>query len=88
MKKDDKLFGKFNDLKNRIGDMLQDEQVELGMVITLLTYMLVDTALYQADIEPAVLIAKFAKNVNDVHELKKKIEEGESNEQTISRTTH
>ena len=85
MKKDDQMFDKFNDLKSRIGDMLEDEQVELGMVVTLLTYMLIDTAIYQAEIEPAVLIAKFAKNVNDVVAL---IERKEDDEQTISRTTH
>jgi hypothetical protein len=47
--------------------------------------MLIDTAIYQAEIEPAVLIAKFAKNVNDVVAL---IERKEDDEQTISRTTH
>ena len=90
MMKDDALWEQFKDLKDRIGTILEDGEVELPMAVTVLTAMLIDTALNQMEIPAIELISKFTRNVNDVVKFNAAFDkfEEEDDEQADSRTTH
>jgi hypothetical protein len=85
------MLKKANELKDKIGDLLSEADIEVGLALTVLTAMTVDTALKQASLPPHELIRMLAMSVCKAHELLEEElddEEGEDDEQTISRTTH
>jgi len=85
-----KMLKRANELKDKIGDLLNEADIEVGLALTVLTAMTVDTALNQANIPPHELIRMLAQSVCKAHELlEEELEEEEENdEQTDSRTTH
>ena len=86
------ILKRANELKDKIGDLLSKADIEVGLALTVLVAMTVDTAMKQAEIPPHELIRMLAQSVCKAHEVMEEEEllkdEGESNEQTISRTTH
>ena len=88
-----RMLKQANELKDKIGDLLNEADIEVGLALTVLVAMTVDTGLKQASIEPHEFIRMLAqsvckaKEVLDEEELLND-EEGEDDEQTISRTTH
>jgi len=86
------ILKRANELKDKIGDLLSEADIEVGLALTVLVAMTVDTAMKQAEIPPHELIRMLAQSVCKAHEVMEEEEllkdEGESNEQTISRTTH
>lgn len=86
-----KMLKQANELKDKIGDLLCQADIEVGLALTVLTAMTVDTALKQANIPPHELIRMLAQSVCKAHEiLEEELEEEseENDEQTDSRTTH
>ena len=80
---------KANELKDKIGDMLCEADIEVGLVLTVLVAMSIDTALKQCEIPPHELIRMLAMSVCKAQEvIEDELEEEEDDEQTISRTTH
>lgn len=88
----DSELKKVKKLKEQIGQMLEDANTDLGTVLTVLTYMLVEIGLTQAEMSPQELIAKFASNTCKAHELfmlaNEEESEEENDEQAHGRTTH
>ena len=84
------MIKKANELKDKVGDLLCESDVEVGLVLTVLVAMTVDTALKQCDIAPHELIRMLAMSVCKAQEvIEEELEdEGEDDEQAISRTTH
>ena len=85
------LLKKANELKDKIATLFCEADIEVGLVLTVLTAMTVDTALNQAEIPPHELIRMLASSVckaQEVIEDQRDEEEEEDDEQTISRTTH
>jgi len=87
------LLKKANVLKDKIGDLLSEADIEVGLALTVLVAMTVDTALKQANIEPHELIRMLAQSVCKAQEVIEEEElldneEGEDDGETISRTTH
>jgi hypothetical protein len=84
------LLKKANELKDKIGDLMNEADIEVGLALTVLVAMTVDTGLKQADIPPHEFIRMLAQSVCKAQEvLEEELdEEGEDDEQTISRTTH
>jgi len=84
------LLKKANEIKNKLGDVLCEADIEVGLVLTVLTAMTVDCALKQAEIPPHELIRMLAQSVCKAQEVieEENEEEGEDDEQIISRTTH
>ena len=80
---------KANELKDKIGDLLCEADIEVGLVLTVLVAMSIDTALKQCEIPPHELIRMLAMSVCKAQEvIEEENEEEEDDEQTISRTTH
>lgn len=83
------LLKKANELKDRIGEMMQEADIEMGLALTVLVAMTVDTALKGAEIPPHELIRMLAQSVCKAQEvIEEELDEEEDDEQTISRTTH
>jgi hypothetical protein len=86
------ILKKANVLKDKIGDLLSEADIEVGLALTVLVAMTADTALKQAQIPPHELIRMLAQSVCKAQEVIEEEElddeEGEDDEQTISRTTH
>ena len=83
------LLKKANEIKNKLGDVLCEADIEVGLVLTVLTAMTVDCALKQAEIPPHELIRMLAQSVCKAQEvIEEENEEEQDDEQTISRTTH
>ena len=76
------------DLKDKVGDLFTETNIELGVVMSVLVSMLVDTAISQADMTPVELIRLFASAVESYEDGMKKLEKERNDEQVISRTTH
>jgi hypothetical protein len=76
------------DLKDKVGDLFTETNIELGVVLSVLVSMLVDTAISQADMTPVELIRLFASAVESYEDGMKKLEKERNDEQVISRTTH
>jgi hypothetical protein len=88
-----RMLKQANVLKDKIGDMLCEADIEVGLVLTVLVAMTVDTALKQANIPPHELIRMLAQSVCKAQEVLEEEallddEEGEDDGETISRTTH
>jgi len=80
---------KANELKDKIGNVCCEADIEVGLVLTVLVAMSIDTALKQCEIPPHELIRMLAQSVCKAQEvIEDELEEGEDDEQTISRTTH
>jgi len=86
------MLKKANELKDKIGDLLSEADIEVGLALTVLVAMTVDTALKQAHIEPHELIRMLAMSVCKAQEVIEEEEllndEGEEDGEAISRTTH
>lgn len=87
-----KMLKRANELKDKIGDLLNEADIEVGLALTVLTAMTVDTALNQANIPPHELIRMLAQSVCKAQEVieeeLEQEEEEKDDEQTNSRTTH
>lgn len=75
------------DLKDKVGNVFTETNVELGLVMSVLVSMLVSTAIDQAHMTPVELVRLFSQAV-EAFEDNKKLEKEEDDEQVISRTTH
>ena len=84
------MLKKANALKDKIVDVLNEADIEVGLALTVLVALTVDTALKQANIPPHELIRMLAQSVCNAQEVYEDNEEEseEEDEQTISRTTH
>lgn len=85
------MLKKANEVKNKIGDLLCEADLELGLALTVLVAMAIDTGLKQCAIPPHELIRMLAMSVCKAQEvIEEELEEEseENDEQTISRTTH
>ena len=85
------MLKKANELKDKIGDMLTESEVEIRLALTVLTTLTVDCALRHAEIPPHELIRMLAHAVCKAHEvIEEELEEEseEEDEQIIGRTTH
>jgi predicted nucleotidyltransferase len=84
------LLKKANELKDRIGEVMNEADIEIGLALTVLVAMTVDTALKAAEIPPHELIRMLAQSVCKAQEVieEELDEEGEDDGETISRTTH
>jgi len=87
------ILKRANELKDKIGDLLSEADIEVGLALTVLVAMTVDTALKQANIPPHELIRMLAQSVCKAQEVIEEEEllddeEGEDDGETISRTTH
>ena len=84
------MLKKANELKDKIVDLLNEADIEIGLALTVLVALSVDTALKQAHIPPHELIRMLAQSVCNAQEVYEDNEEEseEEDEQTISRTTH
>ena len=86
-----KMLKQANELKDKIVDLLNEADIEIGLALTVLVALSVDTALKQAHIPPHELIRMLAQsvcNAQEVYEEQQEEESEEEDEQTISRTTH
>jgi len=75
-------------LKDQVGDLFTQTNIELGVVLSVLVSMLVSTAIEQARMTPVELIRLFASAVESYEDGIKNLEKEEDDEQAISRTTH
>ena len=85
------MLKKASEVKDKIGDLLCEADIELGLALTVLVAMAIDTGLKQCAIPPHELIRMLAMSVCKAQEVieEELEEESEKNdEQTISRTTH
>lgn len=85
------MLKKANETKNKIGELLAESDMDLGLALTVLVAMTVDTALKQCEIPPHELIRMLAMSVCKAQEvIEEELEEEseEDDEQAISRTTH
>ena len=91
-KEEKKILKQANELKDKIVDLLNESDVEIGLVMTVLVALTVDTGLSMANIPPHEFIRMLAHSVCKAQEViderDDEEEEGEEDEQTISRTTH
>ena len=90
-KETEAMLKKANEVKNKIGDLLCEADLELGLALTVLVAMAIDTGLKQCAIPPHELIRMLAMSVCKAQEvIEEELEEEseENDEQTISRTTH
>jgi hypothetical protein len=85
------MLKKASEVKDKIGDLLCEADIELGLALTVLVAMAIDTGLKQCAIPPHELIRMLAMSVCKAQEvIEEELEEEseENDEQTISRTTH
>ena len=85
------MLKKANEVKNKVGDLLCEADIDLGLALTVLVAMTIDTGLKQCAIPPHELIRMLAMSVCKAQEvIEEELEEEseENDEQTISRTTH
>ena len=85
------MLKKASEVKDKIGDLLNEADIELGLALTVLVAMAIDTGLKQCAIPPHELIRMLAMSVCKAQEvIEEELEEEseENDEQTISRTTH
>ena len=90
-KEEKKVLKQANELKDKIVDLLNESDVEIGLVMTVLVALTVDTGLSMAHIPPHEFIRMLAHSVCKAQEVIDEQEDEESeedDEQTISRTTH
>jgi hypothetical protein len=78
---------KAEQIAERIGDLLTEEQLELDVVLSVFVSMLVSTAMSQAGMSGLQLVRLFSQAVEKYEEATNK-EREEEDEQVISRTTH
>lgn len=86
-----RMLKQANELKDKIGDLLSEADIEIGLALTVLVAMTVDTGLKQASIPPHEFIRMLAQSVckaQEVLEDELEEDEGEDDGETISRTTH
>ena len=93
MTKDErKMLKKANELKDNIVDLLHEADIETGLALTVLVALSIDAGLNHANIPPHELIRMLAQSVcravEAMEECDHENEEGEDDEQVISRTTH
>lgn len=87
-----RMLKQANELKDKVGDLFNEADIEVGLALTVLVSMAVDTGLKQAKIEPHEFIRMLAQSVCKAQEVIEEEElldeEGEKDGKTISRTTH
>jgi len=94
MTKDERrMLKKANELKDNIVDLLHEADIETGLALTVLVALSIDAGLNHANIPPHELIRMLAQSVCRAVEAMEERdheneEEGEDDEQVISRTTH
>ena len=83
---------KAQELRSKIGDLLEAEDVDVGIALAVLCAMSIDCGLRQAEIPPQELINKLVHGICEVYEAleeeKETEDEGEDDGEIISRTTH
>ena len=88
----DSELKKVKKLKEQIGEVMHNAEADLSTVLTVLTYLLVEIGLTQAELSPQELIAKFASNTCKAYELfmlsNDEEQSEEEDEQAHGRTTH
>jgi antitoxin component of RelBE/YafQ-DinJ toxin-antitoxin module len=75
-------------LKDKVGDLFTETNIELGVVMSVLVSMLVSTAIEQAKMTPIELVRLFSQAVESYEDGIKKLEKEEEDGEVISRTTH
>ena len=85
--KHEELLKQAEELKDKVGDIFTETNIELGVVMSVLVSMMVSTAIEQANMTPVELIRLFSQAVES-YEDNRKEEKEEEDEQVISRTTH
>ena len=93
MTKDErKMLKKANELKDNIVDLLHEADIETGLALTVLVALTIDAGLNHATIRPHEFIRMLSQfvcaAVDAMEECDHENEEGEDDEQVISRTTH
>ena len=73
-------------LKDKVGNLFTETNIELGVVMSVLVSMLVATAIEQGGMTPVELIRLFAQAVEKYEDHNEESEE--EDEQVISGTTH
>ena len=85
--KHEELLKQADELKDKVGDLFTETNIELGVVMSVLVSMMVSTAIEQANMTPVELIRLFSQAV-EKYEDNRKEESEEEDEQIDSRTTH
>lgn len=86
-----KMLKQANELKDKIVDLLNESDIEIGLALTVLASLTVDCGVNMAKIPPHDLIRMLAQSVCtavEVNEMNDEEESEEDDEQAISRTTH
>jgi hypothetical protein len=77
---------KAENVADRVGDLLTEENIEIEVVMSVLVSMLVSTALNQAGMTGVQLLRLLGQAVEKYEDATKEMEE--KDEQVISRATH
>ena len=85
-----KALKQANELKDKIVDLLNEADIEIGLALTVLASLTVDCGINMAKIPPHELIRMLTQSVCLAVEVNEEIEEEseEDDEQINSRTTH
>lgn len=85
--KHEELLNQADELRDKVGDLFTETNIELGVVMSVLVSMMVSTAIEQANMTPVELIRLFSQAVEKYEDnLKEEVEE--ENVEIDSRTTH
>ena len=90
-KEEKKLLKQATELKDKIVDLLNEADIEIGLAMTVLASLTVDCGVNMAKIAPHELIRMLSQSVClavEVNEMNDEEESEEDDEQIISRTTH
>ena len=82
------LLKQADELKDKVGDLFTQENIEIEVVMSVLVSMLASTALTQANMTGVELLRLFSQAVEAFEDGMKNLEKEENDEQVISRTTH
>ena len=86
--KQEALLKQADELKEKVGDLFTQENIEIEVVMSVLVSMLASTALTQANMTGVELLRLFSQAVEAFEDGMKNLEKEENDEQVISRTTH
>jgi len=84
----EELLNQAESLKDKVGDIFTETNIELGVVLSVLVSMLVSTAIEQAKMTPIELVRLFSQAVESYEGSNNKLEKEEEDGEVISRTTH
>ena len=86
--KKDKVVEQAEVLRDKVGDIFTETNVELGVVMSVLVSMLVATAINQAGMTGVELLRLFSQAVESYEDANNQIEKEMNDVQADSRTTH